>query len=105
MRVIAKTPFDTAKKLYPNCASALDATYKALKETKAKSPEELKKIFPSLDNFSYVDKWWVIDIGGNTLRLIAFIEFSHGQCFIKQIVTHSEYDKITEGYRTKKLKR
>ena len=105
MHVISKQPFEKAKKSYPNDAEALDATYKVLKESKAKSPDELRKIFPSLDNFKYVDKWWVIDIGGNNLRLIAFIEFIGSRCFIKNIVSHTEYDKITKQYREKKLKR
>ncbi|WP_237363872.1 type II toxin-antitoxin system HigB family toxin [Vibrio marisflavi] len=54
--------------------------------------------------FKYKDKWYVIDIGGNTLRLIAFIEFVGKKCFIKHIVTHSEYDRITEDYRRGKKK-
>ncbi|WP_194090380.1 type II toxin-antitoxin system HigB family toxin [Vibrio hibernica] len=105
MHVISKQPFENAKKLYPNDSDALDATYKVLKESKAKSPDELRKVFPSLDNFKYVDKWWVIDIGGNNLRLVAFIEFVGGRCFIKNIVSHAEYDRITKQYREKKLKR
>lgn len=105
MHVISREPFDQAKVLYPNCAAALDATYIALKKNYAKSPEELKAIFPSLDNFKYVDKWYVIDIGGNTLRLIAFIEFKGGKCFIKKICTHVEYDKLTDEYRRKKKSR
>nr|AKN39095.1 Putative cytoplasmic protein [Vibrio genomosp. F6] len=67
-----------------------------------KTPDELKLLFPSLDNFKYKDKWYVIDIGGNTLRLIAFIEFIGGKCFIKHTVTHAEYDHITNVYRGKK---
>ena len=102
MHVIKREPFETAKLLYPNCADALDATYMALKKTNASTPQELKQIFPSLDNFKYVDKWYVIDIGGNTLRLIAFIELVGGKCFIKHIVTHQEYDAITKSYRGKK---
>lgn len=105
MHVISKLPFENAKLMYPNDADALDATYKVLKESKAKNPDELRKIFPSLDNFKYVDKWWVIDIGGNNLRLIAFIEFVGSRCFIKSIVSHAEYDKITKQYREKKVKR
>ncbi len=101
MHVISKVPFQTAKLLYPNCSTALDATYKMLKSSTAKTPEELKAVFPTLNNFKYVDKWYVIDIGGNSLRLIAFIEFMGGTCFIKNIVSHSEYDKITDQYRNK----
>ncbi|WED20903.1 type II toxin-antitoxin system HigB family toxin [Vibrio sp. JC009] len=105
MHVIRREPFETAKALYPNCADALDATYKALEKSTAQTPEELKGLFPSLDNFKYVPKWYVIDIGGNSLRLIAFIEFHGSKCFVKHIVTHAEYDRITEGYRSKKIKR
>lgn len=101
MHVIKREPFETASRLYPQCADLLDATFKALKASKAKTPEELKRVFPSLDNFKYVDKWYVIDIGGGTLRLIAFIEFKGSKCFIKHIVTHAEYDKITAQHRTK----
>ncbi|HCG7330516.1 type II toxin-antitoxin system HigB family toxin [Vibrio parahaemolyticus] len=101
MHVIRREPFDTAARLYPHCSDALDDTYRALKSSKAKTPEELKKVFPSLDNFKYVDKWYVIDIGGGSLRLIAFIEFVGGKCFIKHIVTHAEYDKITNQHRRK----
>jgi len=99
MHVVKREPFETAKLLYPNCADALDATFKALKRSDAKTPEELRQVFPSLDNFKYVDKWYVIDIGGNKLRLIAFLEFVGGKCFIKHIVTHKEYDRITAQYR------
>ena len=105
MHVISKQPFERAKRLYPNDADVLDATYKVLKASKVKSPDELRKVFPSLDNFMYVDKWWVIDIGGNNLRLIAFIEFVGSRCFIKNIVSHAEYDRMTKQYREKKLKR
>ena len=102
MHVISKQPFDNARKLYPNCADAIDATYRTLKASEASTPEELKQIFPSLDNFKYQDKWYVIDIGGNTLRLIAFIEFVGSKCFVKHIVSHKEYDEITKQHRVKK---
>ena len=41
---------------------------------------------------------WVIDIGGNNLRLIAFIEFRDNRMYVKHIVTHSEYDKLCRRY-------
>ncbi|WP_372266410.1 hypothetical protein [Vibrio gallaecicus] len=36
---------------------------------------------------------------------MVFIEFVGGRCFIKNIVSHAEYDRITKQYREKKLKR
>ncbi|PQQ42295.1 helix-turn-helix domain-containing protein [Photorhabdus luminescens] len=46
------------------------ATYKQLKEKDFENPVELRSQFPSLDNFKYRDKWWVIDIGGQNLRAL-----------------------------------
>ena len=94
MHVLSRRPFNDAAKQFPNDASALDAAYKTLRDGNFNTPEELKAVFSSLDNFSYKDKWWVIDIGGNNLRLIAFIEFRDNRMYVKHIVNHAEYDKL-----------
>ena len=104
MHIIKRQPFETAIELYPNCAEAIETTYRVLKSSRAETPEQLKQLFPSLDNFKYKPKWYVIDIGGNTLRLIAFIEFVGQKCFVKHIVTHAEYDRITDEHRRGKRK-
>lgn len=101
MHVLSKKPFNDAKKLYPNDAKALDAAYQTLKVNDFQNPDELKSVFSTLDNFKYKDKWWVIDIGGNNLRLLAFIEFKHHRIFIKHIVSHADYDKLTKKYSKK----
>ncbi|MET4695206.1 type II toxin-antitoxin system HigB family toxin [Endozoicomonas lisbonensis] len=98
MHVISRKPFNEAAKKYPNDAAAIDAAYKSLRNGDFHSPDELKSLFPSLDNFKYKDKWWVIDIGGNNLRLIAFIEFRDSRMYVKHIVTHAEYDKLCKKY-------
>lgn len=98
MHLISRKPFNDAAKQYPNCAASIEATYKVLRKGNFSSPNELKAIFPSLDNFKYKDKWWVIDIGGNTLRLIAFIEFRDNRMYVKHIVSHAEYDKLCKKY-------
>jgi mRNA interferase HigB len=103
MHIISRKSFNLAMKKYPNQADALLATYKTLKQGQYKNPEELKAHFSSLDNFKFKDKWWVIDIGGNHLRLIVFIEFRAGQMYVKHIVNHSEYDKICKRYNKGEL--
>ncbi|WP_292275044.1 type II toxin-antitoxin system HigB family toxin [Marinobacter sp.] len=62
------------------------------------TPSELKAVFPSLDNFKYKDKWWVLDVGGNNLRVLAFIQFVNKRMYIKHIVNHADYDKLTKKY-------
>ena len=76
--------------------------FKLLQKSNFQNPEELKSIFSSLDNFKYKDKWWVLDVGGNNLRVIAFIQFVNKRMYIKHIVNHADYDKLTEKYRNSK---
>ena len=99
MHVIAKKLFNDAAKKYPNDKQALMDMYQVLKSTTFKTPEELKAVFPSLDNFKYRDKWYVLDVGGNNLRVMAFVQFVNGRLYIKHIVNHAEYDRLTEKYR------
>lgn len=98
MHVISRKPFNDATEKYPNDAAAIARTYKVLRRGDFRHPDNLKRIFPSLDNFKYKNKWWVIDIGGNNLRLIAFIEFKDNRMYVKHIVSHAEYDKLCKRY-------
>ena len=98
MRVISRKPSNEASKKYPNDAEAIDALYKSFRSGDFSAPDALRALFPSLDNFKYKDKWWVIDIGGNNLRLIAFIEFKDNRMYVKHIVPHAEYDKLYKRY-------
>lgn len=98
MHIISRKPFNDAAKKYPNDANGLIAVYKTLRSGNYGTPEALKQTFPSLDNFKYRDKWYVIDIGGNNLRIIAFIEFRDSRMYVKHIVNHAEYDKLCTKY-------
>ena len=98
MHVISKRPFNEAANAYPNQRQALEDLYRVLRKANLSSPEEMRKIIPSLDNFKYRDKWWVIDVGGNHLRVIAFIQFLHNRMYVKHILTHAEYDKVCKRY-------
>lgn len=102
MHVISKEPFEEAAKHYPNDSLALLALYRLLRETDFISPTELRTLIPSLDNFKYRSKWWAIDVGGNNLRIVAYINFVNKRFYVKHIVTHSEYDKLNRYYRENK---
>ncbi len=98
MHVISRKPFNDAARKYPNDAAAIISLYKSLRSGVFNTPDDLKAMFPSLDNFKYKDKWWVIDIGGNNLRMIAFIEFRDNRMYVKHITNHAGYDKLCKRY-------
>ncbi len=85
MHIISRKPFKDAAELYPNNATAINQVYLILKKGHFSSPEMLRNVFSSLDNFKYKKKWWVINIGGNNLRLIAFIEFRDNRMYVSHI--------------------
>ena len=99
MHVISKRPFSEAAERYPNQRQAIQDVYSVLKRATFESPAQMRQVFPSLDNFKYRDKWWVVNIGGNHLRMMAFIQFNQNRIYVKHIVTHAEYDKLCEHYR------
>jgi len=96
MHIISKKRFVEAADNHPNQRTAIMDIYRVLKAAKFKSPEEMRNVFPTLDNFKYKDRWKVIDIGGNHLRLIAYIQFSQNRMYVKYILTHADYDKLSE---------
>lgn len=98
MHVISREPFMDAAKRYPNDAVAINNMYSILRKGEFKTPDALRKVFPSLDNFKHKKKWWILDIGGNNLRLMAFIEFRDNRMYVKHIVNHAEYDKLCKKY-------
>ena len=97
-----KRAFEEATRRFPNDKTAIMDAYRVLNSGTFKTPEELKQIFPSLDNFKYKDKWYVIDIGGNNLRIMAMVLFTNQKFYVKHIVTHPEYDKLCRKYRKEK---
>lgn len=51
---------------------------------------EVRSTFNSAD---WVDGKIMFDIGGNNYRVVAVAEFKMGKLYIRQVLTHEEYDK------------
>jgi len=94
MHVISKKPFADAAAKHPRHESAIMDAYKALRNGTFEKPEDLQAIFPSLDNFKWKPHWYVIDIAGNNLRLLAVIFFTTQKLLVKNVVPHKEYDEL-----------
>lgn len=64
--------------------------YKKLNKSSARNLAELKQYFPSVD---LVGKCYVFNVGGNKYRVIVRIHFNRQMAFIRNVLTHSEYNK------------
>lgn len=90
MHVITQRRIREAKKEFPEASSALDGWFRVIEKNNFDNFSALKKTFNSVDK---VGSLYVFDIGGNKLRLIASIYFNRKKVYIRDILTHKEYDK------------
>jgi mRNA interferase HigB len=90
MHIISQKRIWDAMEKYPESASALEGWYRVMKKNHFDCFATLKKTFNSVDK---VDNLYVFNIGGNKLRLIANIHFFRLKIYIRDILTHREYDK------------
>ncbi|MBD3610370.1 MAG: type II toxin-antitoxin system HigB family toxin [Gammaproteobacteria bacterium] len=90
MRVISLKHIREAGKKFPESQSALLAWHQIIKHSHFSNFDDLRKTFNSVDK---VGRCCVFNIGGNKLRLIAAIHFNTGIVYIREILTHKEYDR------------
>ena len=90
MHVITRKRLLEFSEKFPDAGEPLDRWYRIVKRTDFKSLAGLRKTFPHADQ---VGRLIVFNIGGNKYRLITYIVFSRKRIYIRNVLTHSEYDK------------
>ncbi len=90
MHIITKKRLEEFARIHPDCRNALETWYRILKNNNFGSFNELRNYFPDADK---VGKLTVFNIGGNKARMIASIHFNRRKLYIRQVLTHKEYDK------------
>jgi mRNA interferase HigB len=90
MRVISNKRLVEFAVRHPDADLPLQAWRKLMEVNEFHSFSDLRRSFSSVD---LVGDKYVFDIRGNHYRLVTFISFSKQLCFIKDVLTHTEYDK------------
>ena len=90
MHIISRKALREFWESHPDAESPLMRWYKIVSKTDFKDFVELRKTFPTAD---LVNNLVVFNIGGNNYRLITSIHFNRGKLYIRDILTHAEYDK------------
>ena len=100
MHVISKHALAAFWLKHPTARIPLEAWYRLVKASSHSSFGEVKRTFSSAD---YVPPFVVFDVGGNNFRVIAAIHYDRQKLYIREVFTHSEYDRWSKSYRSKKL--
>jgi mRNA interferase HigB len=90
MHIITRQRIKEFIEKHPDSQSSLETWYQIVKHSHYDTFDELKQHFSSAD---YVDGYVVFNISGNKYRLIAAIHFNRKKVYIRNILTHPEYDR------------
>jgi len=93
MRVIAKSTLVKFWKQpgHEDAQSPLESWHDAVLKTRWRTPQDVKAQFGQASVCG--NNRVVFNIGGNKYRLIAFLHAGHQLAYIKQVLTHAEYDQ------------
>lgn len=90
LHVIGRKKLLTAAEEHGDLAGPLDVWYRIAKRADWTSLKAVRRDFPFADG---VGKYTVFNIKGNEYRLISLIFYRSKKIFIRDVITHAEYDK------------
>lgn len=90
MRVISRRRLREFWARHADAETALRAWYAVAKRVRWTNLDEIQQTYSSAEA---VGRYTVFNIKGNTYRLITRIEYRLRIIFIKEVLTHAEYDK------------
>jgi len=90
MHVISRKALQLFMRSHPDSKSSLDAWFWIMTRHDFESFNALRTLFPSAD---MAGNLVVFNIGGNKYRLIAAVHFNRQKLYIRDVLTHAEYDK------------
>ena len=90
MHIISRKTLRLFWEKHPSAKGPLARWFKIVDRSTFDSFNSLRATFPSADQ---VEGLVVFNIGGNKCRLIASIHFNRGKVYIRQVLTHEEYDR------------
>ncbi|SRR6266508_5549418 len=90
MRIISFRKLREFYEVHPDSRPSLEAWYAAVENADWKTFADVRKTARSADVYRNCT---VFNIGGNKYRLIAWINYKTHVVYVRQVLTHSDYDK------------
>lgn len=90
MNVISKRGLFERAARYADATSALQVWFDTAVEAEWKNLADVRKSFPATD---MVDDLAIFNIRGNHYRLIVRMVYRYKRIYIKEFLTHADYDK------------
>jgi mRNA interferase HigB len=85
---------------HPAAESALRQWHSIVEHTDFRDFNHVRGFFRSAD---YVPPFVVFDICGNNLRIVVVIQYQGKKVYVREVMTHREYDDWCKQYRKGKV--
>lgn len=95
MRIITETRLTRFWTEHPDAEIPLKVWRRLIRAAKYSTPHEAKADFPAADFLG--DGVTVFNIGGNKYRLVASMRYDLQHVYIRHVLTHAEYDKLSRS--------
>lgn len=99
MHVISKKALAAFWLSHPTAKTPLEAWFRLISTSSFDTFLEIKRTFNTAD---YVSPHIIFDIGGNNFRVISVIHFNRQKVYVREVLTHIEYDRWCKSNRSKK---
>jgi len=97
MHVITRKRLQEFWQTHPDAERPLKAWLAIVRLKPYRGPQEVRQDFASA---SFLGNWRTIfNIGGNNYRLVVDMRYDLGRIYIRDILTHEEYDRRTQEGR------
>ena len=90
MNVIGYEIIQKFARKHANARPSLETWYQVTLTTQWRNLDDVRQTFNSADIYR---ECTIFNIGGNNYRLIAGINYKTQQVYVKEVLTHAEYDK------------
>ena len=90
MHVISQKKIREAIACFPQHERAILSWYRLMKLSTFGDFAALRNTFPGVDK---IGRLFVFNVAGNHLRIVAAVHFNRGKIYIRDILTHAEYDE------------
>jgi mRNA interferase HigB len=93
VHVISQKALREFERAHADAVAPLRAWFKLARNGRFRNLAELKRTFASVDMVPVSGRaFYVFNIGGNKYRLAAAIHFNTQRLFVRDILTHADYD-------------
>ena len=90
MNVISKQILLQKTAKHADALAAIQTWFEFARKAKWRSLEDIRKDYPATD---MVGPLAIFNVKGNHYRLIVYVSFRHQRLYVKEFLTHAEYDK------------